>query len=271
MARAVTRSTTARALATAPVLAFVVAVGGTVLTAGQAVADPATGTSYAAGAAPARFTGLAFDTCAAPSAAAMKAWTSSPYRAVGVYVSGSSRTCAQANLTKSWVRTISGYGWQLVPIHKGLQPPCGARERDPKIDPEAATDQGEAAAGEAVAAMSSLGLLPGSAVYLDIENYVNGHASCRSAVLRFTSGWTRELHRRGYVAGVYANLASGARHLAETFNSTSYARPDAIWVARWDSSAKLTGLAGVPDAYWSEHQRAKQYRGDHDETLAGSS
>ena len=63
-----------------------------VAAAAPVAAEPATTVAYADGGAPARFNGRAFDTCAAPSAAAMKAWRASPYRAIGVYVSGASRT-----------------------------------------------------------------------------------------------------------------------------------------------------------------------------------
>ena len=49
-------------------------------------AVPAAATSY---------TGLGFDACTAPSAAQMQAWQRSPYRAVGVYIGGADRACAQ--------------------------------------------------------------------------------------------------------------------------------------------------------------------------------
>ena len=50
------------------------------------------------------YQGLGFDTCTAPSAAAMNAWRAhSPYRAIGVYIGGSDEACAQPNLTSSWL------------------------------------------------------------------------------------------------------------------------------------------------------------------------
>jgi hypothetical protein len=33
----------------------------------------------------------------------MKAWSSSPYRAAGVYLGGVNMACAQTNLTPAWV------------------------------------------------------------------------------------------------------------------------------------------------------------------------
>ena len=70
-------------------------------------------------------------------------------------------------------------------------------------------------------------------------------------------------------AGVYAQLNSGAADLASVYGSTSYARPDALWVARYDLDPSLTGWAGIPDKDWTQHQRAKQYRGGHNETYGG--
>ena len=93
--------------------------------------------------------------------------------------------------------------------------------------------------------------------------------ACRTAVLGYVSAWTKELHRLGYLAGMYANLSSGAKHLSEAYVSPAYARPDALWIARWDGNSTLTGWAGIPNAQWSNHQRGKQYRGDHDETYGG--
>ena len=112
-------------------------------------------------------------------------------------------------------------------------------------------------------------MISGSAIYNDLENYPTGNAACRTAVLKFLSGWTSELHQRGYVAGVYAQLYSGAADLAGVYGSASYARPDALWIARYDSNPALTGWAGIPNSDWSDIQRAKQYRGGHDETYGG--
>jgi uncharacterized protein YraI len=112
-------------------------------------------------------------------------------------------------------------------------------------------------------------MLPGSAIYGDMEHYSASDPACRTAVLTYVSAWTKQLHRLGYLAGMYANLSSGAKHLSEAYGSPSYARGDALWIARWDGSPKLTGLPGIHNAQWSNSQRGKQYRGDHDETHGG--
>ena len=113
-------------------------------------------------------------------------------------------------------------------------------------------------------------MIEGSAIYYDMEAYTAGDTSCRNAVLTFLSAWTRELHRLGYVAGVYENLNLGAADLAGVYNSAAYARPDALWIARYDQNPALTGWAGIPDSRWAVHQRAKQFRADFGETHGGA-
>jgi uncharacterized protein YraI len=59
------------------------------------------------------------------------------------------------------------------------------------------------------------------------------------------------------------------RAAASAYGSASRARPDALWIARYDADPSLTGWAGIPDSYWAQIQRGKQYRGGHDETYGG--
>ncbi|OIV38547.1 hypothetical protein BIV57_05285, partial [Mangrovactinospora gilvigrisea] len=171
------------------------------------------------------------------------------------------------------VGAVSKLGWRLVPIHKGLQPPCGAKPTDSKISLTAstATSQGTAAATEAITAAMALGLLPGSALYNDIEYYDPTNTGCRTAVLTYLSAYTRQLHAAGYLAGAYMNLGNGAKNLADAYTSTSYARPDALWIARYDATTSLSGWAGVDDSKWAVHQRLKQYQGDVTQTYGGVS
>lgn len=231
-----------------------------------------------------RFAGLAFDTCAAPSLATVKAWGSSRYRAIGVYIGGANRACDQPNLTANWVTAVSKRQWRLLPIYVGMQPPClilnparktrAARAIRPvplKMVPAIAASQGTFAADDAAAKALALGIRYGSAFYDDIENYSTADASCRQTVLNFVSAWTKELHRLGFLAGVYVNLGSGAPDLSRIYDSPSFGRPDALWVARWDGISSLTGWVGVPNDQWAVHQRAKQYRGPHIETHSGAS
>lgn len=235
-----------------------------------AMADPVTTVNYPAWASATMYTGQAFDTCTAPPATTMQAWLASPFRAVGIYVGGQNRTCSQPELTSSWVRGVTDLGWRLIPIYKGLQPPCGGKPTDAKIDPAHAAAQGTRAADDASAQVKALGMFKGGAIWYDMEQYTLGQAACRTAVLTFLSAWTRELHHLGYVAGVYENLNLGAGDLAAVYDSSSYARPDALWIARYDGNPALTGWTGIADSLWAVHQRAKQYQADFTATYGGA-
>lgn len=237
--------------------------------AGPAMAGRGITVSSPARASATRATGRAFDACAAPSLRVMQAWQASPYRGVGVYVGGFDRTCAQPQLTRAWVGAVSALGWWLLPVYKGRQPRCGGQPADQKITPRAAASQGTFAADDAAASIRALGMIRGSAIYYDMENYAPADTACRISVLRFLSAWTRELHRLGYLSGVYANLSLGARDVASTYRSRRYARPDALWIARYDGNPALTGWAGIPGRAWATRQRAKQYRADIRATYGG--
>src|SRR5215831_10924829 len=235
----------------------------------SAVAEPTTPVSYPAWASATMYTGQAFDTCTAPPLTTMQAWTASPYRGIGIYVGGENRTCAQPELTPGWVRAVADLGWRLIPIYKGLQPPCGGKPTDSKIVPSAARAQGIAAADDASQQVKALGMFRGGAIYYDMEHYTTTDSACGTAVLTFVSAWTKELHRLGYVSGIYENLNLGARDLAGVYNSAAYARPDALWIARYDLDPALTGWAGIADNLWAVHQRAKQYKADFTATYGG--
>jgi len=226
------------------------------------------GPDYPRGAAVTGFRGLAFDTCQAPPVATMQAWRDSPYRALGIYLSGVNRSCQQRELTTSWVERVSAAGWRLLPIDGGLQAPCRDNTRKKAINTRHARSEGVEEAVRSVRAAAGLGIRPGSAIYADIESY-HGDADCVRAVAEYLSGWTSELHRRGYLSGMYGNLGTVIADAAARYSSPHYLRTDAVWVARWDGSARLTGWRGVDDNRWPGHQRAKQYRGDHLENHGG--
>lgn len=232
-------------------------------------ADPATSVRYPRSGATTTYSGLAFDACTAPTLSTMSAWRQSPFGAIGVYIGGVNRGCAQPQLTAPWVRSVARMGWRLLPIYMGRQAPCSTRADSTKIFPRRAAIQGRDAAANAVRRARGLGMRPGSAVYLDVEHYDVTRTACRDTVLEYVSAWSRGMHRRGYLAGVYAHQDSGALHLAQAFASRAYARPDALWIARWDGSTALSGWPTVPNRLWARAQRAKQFQGDHDETWGG--
>ncbi|GAA1854350.1 glycoside hydrolase domain-containing protein [Myceligenerans crystallogenes] len=235
-----------------------------------AAAEPETPVAYPSGSTVTRADRLGFDACTAPSRAALDAWNgTSPYRAVNIYFGGNNRACAQPNLTRDWVHDVTAAGWKLLPTYFGYQPFCMFGDKPHRYTVTSAAARGNSDADDAVARAAALGVRPGSALYADVEHYDRENSTCRTAVRRYVSAWTKSLHADGYLAGVYVHQDSGLRDLSNSYDSTSYARPDAVWMARWDGSTSLQGWPTAPDSHWSAYQRAKQYRGDHDETWGG--
>ena len=215
------------------------------------------------------FVGLGFDACTAPPLASMKAWRASNFRAVGVYVGGANRACAQPELTAGWVAAVEGLGWNLAPLYVGLQAPC-ARQRDmTPIDGTRPAVQGAASADDAVAHAAAVGLGVGTPIYFDMEGYDNSRRSCVTTVNTFLASWTRRLHQHGYVAGVYGSSASTIAELVRAGAAPRFAEPDDIWFANWDARARVYGDPYFTDSMWGNHHRIHQYRGGHTETHGG--
>jgi len=226
---------------------------------------------------PGSFTGYGFDQCLAPSQKAMDAWLrSSPYWAVGIYISGNSRACRnQPNLTPAWVSTQLAKGWRLLPITLGPQAYCNPRypkyDDDPVIKRSstnnyaAAKAQGVAEAGKAVAAAQALGLAPGSTLWYDIEAFDIHNSGCRRSTIQFLSGWTERIRALGFVSGVYSSGASGIKAIDNArVNNATFSEPDMIWVADWNGQATVETPWLREDA-WLPGKRVHQYRGGHDE------
>lgn len=262
------RGRRATAWLTAALGAFALAV----LSPAPALADPSTPGTYPNASSATRVSGRFFDTCTAPSLSALAAWRgTSPYTGVNIYFGGRNRGCTQPNLTSAWVKGAATAGWSIVPTYFGDQPFCVFGSKPYRYAASGAAARGAADGNDAVTRARSLGLLAGSALYADVEHYDRAAAGCIAAVRTYVSEWTRALHRSGYLAGVYVHQDSGLRDLAASYGSTSLARPDAVWMARWDNVATLTGWPTAGNALWAEWQRAKQYRGDHVETWGGVS
>lgn len=216
------------------------------------------------------FTGLAFDTCTAPSASTMSAWRAhSPYGAAAVYIGGRNRGCAQPQLTSSWVRTVSAAGWKLVPIYVGAQPPCQSGGNPERLTAATAASLGASDGSGAVADAQALGMRAGSAVYLDMEAYDSGDTACVNAVLTYIQAWDRALHAHGYWAGFYGFTSSSAAAVAQAAPSTPD-MPDALWYAKYDGNDSTT--AGFPFAgsLWTGHRRGHQYKVNSRETYGGA-
>ncbi|MFI1994065.1 glycoside hydrolase domain-containing protein [Actinoplanes sp. NPDC020271] len=217
---------------------------------------------------PGTFAGKAFDACAAPSSATMATWLkSSPYRAVGIYIGGASRGCAQPNLTAAWVREQITRGWKLIPLYVGPQASCTSAKKS-VIDNSKAAAQGTAAATDAVVQAKALGLSPNSVLIYDMEAYDTKNAACQAGVLAFMNGWTSRLHTLSYASGFYSSAGSGIADQVAVYNKLGYARPDYVDFARWDNVVTVSDAA-IPSTYWTGHRRMKQYQGGHQETYGG--
>jgi hypothetical protein len=233
---------------------------------------------------PGDFTGLGFDQCHAPDQRSMNRWlTHSPFLAVGIYVSGNSRACRdQPNLTPQWISQQLAKGWRLLPITLGPQASCQPRfpryDDDPKINPKRGTDgryqwaraQGTAQATQSVADAQALGIVAGSTLWYDLEGFNDTIGDCRESAIAFLSEWTDQLHRLGYVSGVYSSAGSGIEMLddARVERPGQFTLPDQIWIARWDGAAN-TSTSYIREDGWVPGGRMKQYQGGHDETWGG--
>lgn len=234
---------------------------------------------------PGDFTGLGFDQCETQSQKNMDVWLAhSPFRAVGVYISGASRFCrTQKNLTPTWVSTQLAKGWRILPITLGPQSSCVGRfpRYGATIDPTiindaangyaAARTQGSAEADSAVAAATALGIVPGSTLWYDLEGWSSyKNVTCRESALAFLSGWTARARQLGYVSGVYSSAGSGIRILDDARRQarTDVVLPDRIWIARWDGQAN-TSTSYIAEDGWRPGNRMKQYQGGHNETWGG--
>ena len=206
------------------------------------------------------YQGRGFDTCAAPSEAAMQAWwRHSRYQAVGIYIGGSDLACAQPNLTPSWLRDEAAVGWHFIPMYVGPQAAFG------EVSASAAR-QGARAAADAVLEAKQLGLGPGTSLYYDMEGYKPRQAG---RVLQFLSAWTTTLHTQGYSSGVYSSSSSGVTDLAQQYGTGRYAMPDVIFDALWNGEANTYDPV-LRHGKWSHHRRIRQYNGNVTQTHGGT-
>ncbi|MFI9274952.1 glycoside hydrolase domain-containing protein [Kitasatospora sp. NPDC052896] len=213
--------------------------------------------------------GKGFDTCTAPSAAAMTAWSggASPYQSVGIYIGGPAQTCAQPNLTPGWVAAQAAQGWSFLPMYAGQQAATGSALIS--ADLPTATNQGAVDAADAVTKAAALGFTPGAVLYNDMEAY--NSALSKTRVLAYLSGWTAGLHNAGYRSGVYSSANSGIADVASQYNVSTFPRPDVIWSGSWNSSQDTSDAGmGLPGpTYWPAYRRVHQYAGGVNETWGG--
>jgi hypothetical protein len=233
---------------------------------------------------PGDFTGYGFDQCLTPTQSTMNTWLrTSPYLAVGIYISGDSRACrVQPNLTPTWVRKQLNKGWRLLPISLGPQASCQPRfpryDDDFTINPSPgkrkiygkARGMGQREAATTLAAARALGLVEGSTLWYDLEGFDSSNTHCRESALSFLTAWNRKISAAGYVTGVYSSAGSGIKVLddARVQRPNAYTLPDRIWLARWDGQAN-TSTSYIREDGWRPGGRIKQYQGGHDEVWGG--
>jgi len=223
------------------------------------------------------FIGQGFDKCEIPTLSQLQTWwDSSPYKTVNLYIGGSSRACENNTLTSSYLSQLYQQGWKFIPTWVGPQAPCTGYSTRMSSDVTTAYNQGVNEANLAIERLAALGLTypdkTGSVVYYDIE-YYGTNTACRQAVNAFMNGWVSQIHARGNIAGVYGSTLCNTG-LSDFLNIANV--PDVIWPARWyhnpdegyyDPGATVWNLGScVSNTVWANHQRIRQYEGDHDET-----
>ncbi|WP_051969850.1 glycoside hydrolase domain-containing protein [Kitasatospora azatica] len=199
-----------------------------------------------------------FDACSAPSDNLMSAWmANSPYRSVGIYIGGPAQSCAAGVLDAGWVGRQAQSGWSFLPIYVGHQANANISLQI-STDLPTAAQQGTDEASDALGKAAALGFPAGSVIYNDMENYSSSTSSAR--VLAYLNAWTARIKQGGYRSGVYSGPYSGLSDLSSQYNNGSFARPDVVWSAAWNSHQD-TGDAGtgLSAGYWPGARRAHQY------------
>lgn len=221
--------------------------------------------------------GAGFDECEIGTLSQLQSWwNSGPYATVNLYIGGSARACPNTALTPYYLTQLHQQGWKFVPTWVGPQAPCSSFASRISSNTTTAYSQGISQADLALAAAASLSLTDpaqtSTVIYYDLESYNTSNTSCRSAVQSFMNGWVKELNAKSDLAGVYGSPCSSA---LTDFLKNHYT-PDAIWIARWNlssysSTATVWGGSCITDSDWANHQRIRQYAGDHTETWGGVS
>jgi hypothetical protein len=234
-----------------------------------AVAGTGVATAAPAVAAPQleQLVGQGADSCTAPSLSQMTAfWTNTPYSAWGVYIGGIDRSCAQPNLTASWVTSVTKQGWHLLPLWVGPQNPCASGFDHFSSNTTTAFSQGKTEALSAYKALHALGMADNSPIIYDLEAPSSSTSACVSATKSFIKGWVTQLHvAPAQSAGVYTSTCAG---FIDQFASNSPA-PDFVDGADWDGDLSTSELPCVSASHWANKARHKQYQGGHNVTENG--
>ncbi len=218
------------------------------------------------------FQGL--DKCSLPTISQMQTWWyDSPYWTINIYIGGISLACKDPKLGADWLAAVASQGWTFTLTWVGPQAPCTNFTHKMSANASTAKAQGRAEADAAAAMALDLGFSGDEIIYYDLEGY-SGSAttSCKAAVASFIQGWVERLHELGFKAGAYGGACSS--FVAEWAMNPS--PPDVVWMAHWYKSAytpyaHVWNTPCIGNDIWPNHQRLKQYAGDHVETWGGVS
>ncbi len=183
----------------------------------------------------------------------------------GISLSG----CARVHPDAAWVRQASQQGWTFVPTWVGLQAPCASYVHPMDWDPVKARQQGIDEANQAAAASRQLGFNGNHTIYLDLEYFSSTNQACYATVKSFLQGWVDQMHALNLIPGLYGVASDFKRWVTMT------PPPDRVWLAAWyapyyyDPNASPWLPSYLSDSLWSNHQRLRQYNGDHYETWGG--
>ncbi len=213
----------------------------------------------------------AFDRCWLPTVNQMGAWwDSSPYTVWNIYLGGIHYYCPSGDLTPAWVQTVAQQGWKFILTWVGPQAPCSDFIHRFSNNPTTAYGQGITEAAAALDAAEALGLNY-ETIYYDLEAFYGADSACRLAARKFIEGWTDWLQLQGVKAGVYGSPCNSYM-IDWTLNEPP---PDDVWIAHWllpaqyRQNASTWNTACLSNSYWANHQRIRQYAGDHVENWGG--
>jgi photosystem II stability/assembly factor-like uncharacterized protein len=214
-----------------------------------------------------------FDVCGLPSIAKMQTWwNESPYSLYGLYLGGIQLPSTCAGVDAAWVRAVHQQGWSFIPTWVGPQAPCSIWSQKMSSDPAVSYQQGRQEAEAASTRAASLGLtnygLGGTVIYYDMEVFGGASTECRLAASSFINGWVERLHELGNIAGGYGSHNSYVEDWATLAHI-----PDDVWAASWYTEAydPYASVFSIPwlQGLWTNHQRIRQYAGDHHESWGG--
>jgi hypothetical protein len=217
--------------------------------------------------------GQGFDACHLPTVAEMQTWWDhSPYSFYALYIGGIHLPSLCVSADAAWVKAVHQQGWSFVPTWVGPQPPCTKYTYKMNADPAASYIEGRQEAQAASTAAASLGLTNygwgGTVIYYDMETFGGASLECRQTASSFMNGWVERLEELGNIAGGYGAHNSYVEDWPLIENVPAY-----VWAASWyatgyDPYASVNGISWL-NGLWVNHQRIRQYAGDHSEHWGG--